>query len=98
MISLFSSSALSGESTPFRLADQGPKFTYTDGPRGTLHFTRVVQFTPDGTARVLPSAANALQIILVPVKGDPAHGRPDAVNAAAVRVAGLTGQVKIYRP
>ncbi len=95
---LQSTPALATSASPLRLADSGPKFTCADGPRGTLRFTRIVQFTPDGAARVTPAVANALQLVLVPTKGDPAKPYRDIANAAAIRVAGLTGQVKIYRP
>ena len=80
------------------LRPSGPEFTYVDGARGNLRFTRVVQFTPEGAARVVPAVSNALQLVLVPTRGDPQSPHQDVANAAAIRIAGLTGQVKVYRP
>lgn len=57
-------------------------------------FTKAIQFTPSGEARIASSMAAAVDLGLQPTRGHAAN----AQNVALVRVNGLTGQTRIYRP
>jgi prepilin-type N-terminal cleavage/methylation domain-containing protein len=56
----------------------------------TRRFTRAVQFTPTGEARVR-AFRRTIEFALVPATGDPA-------NVGVLRLAGLTGKAAVYRP
>lgn len=67
------------------------EFTFGPASSGGGKFDRVIEFGPKGGARVNPATISRwLQLGLVPVKGN-------AANDAAIQVAGLTGQVRIFR-
>jgi Tfp pilus assembly protein FimT len=57
-------------------------------------FTKAILFTPTGEARTGASMAGAVELGLQPTHGHTAN----AQNVAVVRVNGLTGQTRIYRP
>lgn len=57
-------------------------------------FTKAIQFTPSGEARIAASMAGAVELGLQPTHGHAA----DVNNVAVVRINGLTGQTRIYRP
>jgi len=57
-------------------------------------FTKAIQFTPSGEARIASSMAGVVDLGLQPTRGHTVN----AQNVAVVRVNGLTGQTRIYRP
>lgn len=57
-------------------------------------FTKAIQFTPSGEARNGASMTGVVDLGLQPTHGHFAN----AQNVAVVRVNGLTGQTRIYRP
>ncbi len=65
-------------------------------------FTKVIEFDPQGVARVQASAPYSpaiqtyLEVSLVPANGDAVS--PNISDQAAVQVDGVTGAVTIYRP
>lgn len=64
----------------------------TSAPKG---FTRVIQFTPGGEARIAQgSVIDVIEFGMHPTRG----AKADDNNVAVLRVNGLTGQTKIYRP
>ena len=75
------------------LNSAGVNISFESGSSGSGGgtFDRVIQFGPQGGARIDPaSIPRWLQLGLVPT-----HGNPD--NDAAIQVAGLTGQVRTFR-
>lgn len=59
--------------------------------------TNSVMFTPEGEARISNSLVESVQIIVVPTQGDENGVRHDTA-ANAIRIYGLSGRVKAYRP
>ena len=57
-------------------------------------FTKAVQFTPSGEARTGASMTGLIDVGLQPTHGRVANDN----NVAVVRVNGLTGQTRIFRP
>lgn len=57
-------------------------------------FSRVVQFTPAGQARVTSSPIDIIEFGLRPVQG----ARAEQNNVAVIRINGLTSQTTVYRP
>ena len=53
-------------------------------------FTRAIQFTPTGEARVNSSVVRFIDLVMLPRNGD-------SPNQAVLRVAGLVGKTSIYR-
>jgi len=64
------------------------------GTTSPVNFTRVIQFTPRGEARVAGSVIDVIEFGLRPTRGQVA----DENNVAVVRVNGLTGQTAVHRP
>jgi len=66
------------------------------------NFTKVIEFDPQGVARVQASGAyNASIQACIEIPLIPAHGNIAAAsvnNQAAVQIDGVTGAVRIYRP
>lgn len=61
----------------------------------TVIFDKVIQFSPQGGVRIKPTAISRwIQIGLQPMNGNTAN----MDNNAAVQIAGLTGQVRVFRP
>lgn len=54
---------------------------------------RIVQFSPNGQARVSGSLVQSIELGVKSLKGT----TPDEVNACAIRLSGLTGQTQVYR-
>jgi prepilin-type N-terminal cleavage/methylation domain-containing protein len=54
---------------------------------------RVVQFAPNGQARVSGSLAQMIELGLKPLKGSVR----DEANASAIQVSGMTGRTQVYR-
>lgn len=54
---------------------------------------RVVQFSPNGQARVSGSMAHLIELGVKPIKG----ALRDEVNASAIQVSGMTGRTQVYR-
>jgi prepilin-type N-terminal cleavage/methylation domain-containing protein len=54
---------------------------------------RVVQFAPNGQARVSGSMAQLIELGVKPLKG----AVRDEANAAAIQVSGMTGRTQVYR-
>lgn len=75
------------------LADNAVTFVTTSPVTGTITFNKVVQFNPAGEARVSPALTSLIEIGLSPVKSTGA-----AQNMAVVRIAGMTGATRLYRP
>ncbi len=57
-------------------------------------FNRVIQFTPNGEARVSSNVIDVIEFGLRPTRGKSG----DENNVAVVRVNGLTGQTAVFRP
>lgn len=83
---------------PERANGDATQFTYQSNAYGTVNFQRTVQFTPEGMARVSPVTPEAIRIVLIPVKGNPAKPIRDEAAASAISITGITGQVKVYQP
>lgn len=64
------------------------------GVASPVNFTRVIQFTPGGEARVSSSVIDVIEFGIHPTRGTVA----DNNNVAVLRVNGLTGQTTVYRP
>ncbi len=64
------------------------------GTPGTVNFDRVIQFLPDGEARVADSPIDVIEMGLRSMRGSVA----DQNNIAVLRINGLTGQTRVYRP
>ncbi|HET6410278.1 MAG TPA: prepilin-type N-terminal cleavage/methylation domain-containing protein [Chthoniobacteraceae bacterium] len=61
----------------------------------SVTFEKVIQFSPHGGARIKPTAISRwIQIGLQPMNGN----TPNDKNMAALQIAGLTGQVRVFRP
>jgi prepilin-type N-terminal cleavage/methylation domain-containing protein len=69
----------------------GPTFEVSN--QGT--FSHSIMFTPSGEARVSGGLPECVQLVVVPLKGGTVK---DDAGAGVVRVSGLTGRVKVYRP
>jgi prepilin-type N-terminal cleavage/methylation domain-containing protein len=54
---------------------------------------RVVQFAPNGQARVSGALAQVIELGVKPLKGTVR----DEANASAIRVSGMTGRTQVYR-
>jgi len=74
-------------------SQNGAKFSF----RGQT-FTRALQFTPTGEARVSSLLPEIVRVIAVPLKGDARGALTDAAGASAIQVFGLTGLVNVERP
>lgn len=64
------------------------------GASGTTDFTRVIQFTPNGEARVSSNVIDVIEFGLRPTRGKSGEQN----NVAVLRVNGLTGQTSVFRP
>jgi Tfp pilus assembly protein FimT len=64
------------------------------GAAAAVDFSRVIQFTPSGEARVSSSVIDVIEFGVHPTRGSVA----DDNNVAVLRVNGLTGQTTVYRP
>lgn len=64
------------------------------GTPGPVNFTRAIQFTPSGEARVASSVIDVIEFGIHPTRGNVA----DNNNVAVLRVNGLTGQTTVFRP
>lgn len=77
------------------LADNTAKFDVKlPGIAAPQRFDRVVQFLPNGQARVSKAPIDFVEIGVRPVHGTV----PEENNVAVVRINGLTGQPFVYRP
>lgn len=63
------------------------------GQTSPTDFSRVIQFTPGGEARVSSSVIDVIEFGVHPTRGNVA----DENNVAVLRVNGLTGQTSVYR-
>jgi Tfp pilus assembly protein FimT len=63
--------------------------------KGETSFDQVIQFTPAGEARVSPGLPSVIELGLRPELGG---NVADANNIAVIRVAGMTGQTRLFRP
>lgn len=64
------------------------------GATAPVDFTRAIQFTPAGEARVASSVIDIIEFGIHPTRGNVA----DNNNVAVLRVNGLTGQTTVFRP
>lgn len=64
------------------------------GASSTSDFNRVIQFTPNGEARVSSNVIDVIEFGLRPTRGKTG----DENNVAVLRVNGLTGQTTVFRP
>lgn len=78
-------------------AGTGPTFDYSSPrlPSADTKFSHSVMFTPAGEARVSAALPESVQMVMVPLKGGTVV---DNAAASVIRVSGLTGRVKVYRP
>lgn len=63
--------------------------------KGVTAFNQVVQFTPAGEAKVSPGIPSVIELGLRPVHAGNAE---NADNIAVIRIAGMTGQTRLFRP
>ena len=76
----------------------GKLFSYTSRAHGRLFFTRAIQFNPLGEAKVARTLPGSIQIVVIPVKGETADGLVlDDMRASVIRIAGLTGRIRVFR-
>lgn len=88
------------------LSSSALSFTYPLGNSdGTFQysFTKVIQFDPQGMARIVTQAGNDLiarqiEIGLLPTKGNTLLPNSEIGNQAAIQVDGMTGATAIFRP
>jgi type II secretory pathway pseudopilin PulG len=83
-----------------------PLNTAPDSPQCELLFEKVIQFDPQGTARIQYASngdeiKQCIEIGLLPIRG--AHPPADEIlaaqsNCAALQLSPLTGAIRIYRP
>jgi Tfp pilus assembly protein FimT len=64
------------------------------GASSASAFNRVIQFTPNGEARVSSNVIDVIEFGLRPTRGKSG----DENNVAVLRVNGLTGQTTVFRP
>ncbi|GAT32878.1 prepilin-type N-terminal cleavage/methylation domain-containing protein [Terrimicrobium sacchariphilum] len=64
------------------------------GTSSNVSFDRVIQFLPDGEARVADSPIDIIEMGVRSMRGSVA----DQNNIAVLRINGLTGQTRVYRP
>lgn len=96
-----SGSALAGNTAlgnrpSFLSSGGGASFRYDSRTYGDLTFDRVLRFSPTGEAKTSELLPESVQIVLVPTRGEGDITNPTA--ASVVQVAGLTGQVAVFRP
>jgi Tfp pilus assembly protein FimT len=94
-----------GDTTPIRPPQspglQSCQFQYPVGsslPPVQYNFTKIIQFSPSGDARVANNSYSVKTVVEVGIQ--PTHGTtPDnnSTNLAAVQLTGFGGSVKIYR-
>ncbi len=77
-------------------SSRGVSFLYESRAYGNLTFDRVMRFTPTGEAKTSELLPESVQIVLVPTRGEGEITNPSA--ASVVQIAGLTGQVAVFRP
>lgn len=76
-------------------ADGSATFTVRlPGTSRNVTFDRVIQFLPDGEARVADSPIDIIEMGVRSMRGSVA----DQNNIAVLRINGLTGQTRVYRP
>ncbi len=63
--------------------------------KGMTTFNQVVQFTPAGEAKVSPGIPSVIELGLRPMHGGNVE---DVDNIAVIRIAGMTGQTRLFRP
>lgn len=74
----------------------GSTFSTSQGP-ASYNFSKIIQFSPQGDAtKIVDSPTQVLEIGLRPTHGN----TPDLAskNLVAIQVAGIGGQVRVYRP
>ena len=76
-------------SGPYEFMVQIPRQT------GATKFTQAIQFTPTGQVRNGPGVVDLVEFGLQPLKGAKVT---DEDNIAVIRINGLTGQSRVYRP
>lgn len=64
------------------------------GASSTSDFNRVIQFTPNGEARVSANVIDVIEFGVHPTRGS----KGDENNVAVLRINGLTGQATVFRP
>ena len=86
-----------GDST---VADQF-KFTWPLGGTAKYNFQRVIEFDPQGVARLQTNdggssqVGHGIEIVLIPARGNTAATN---ANQASIQINGITGAVRIFRP
>ncbi|MEM9444798.1 MAG: prepilin-type N-terminal cleavage/methylation domain-containing protein [Verrucomicrobiota bacterium] len=81
---------------PSYFAD-GELFTYDSRVYGRLAFTRTIQFNPLGEAKVARALPGSIQLVVLPViGGTPDEPLLDDEKASVIRIAGLTGRLRIF--
>jgi len=70
---------------------------------GQYNFTKVIQFDPQGTARIVlaghgDALPQALEIGLLPCRGNVAPAAGPTGDRVAIQVDGVSGAVRVYRP
>lgn len=63
--------------------------------KGVTSFNQVVQFTPAGEAKVSPGISSVIELGLRPVHSGSVENTD---NIAVIRIAGMTGQTRLFRP
>ena len=77
-------------------APNGTTFTYPLSGK-TYTFAKIIQFSPRGDAtRIVSTSTRLMEIGLRPTHGNVVDGK--TLNLVAVQIAGIGGQVKLYRP
>jgi prepilin-type N-terminal cleavage/methylation domain-containing protein len=88
------------------LASSALTFTYPLGNSAgnvQYNFSKVIQFDPQGTARIVTQAgvdliARKIEIGILPTKGNTLLPNSESGNQAAIQVDGMTGATAIFRP
>ncbi len=63
--------------------------------KGDVMFNQIVQFSPAGEARVAAGIPNVIEMGLRPLSGKTLE---EENNIAVIRITGMTGQTRLYRP
>lgn len=86
---------LSGSASFLAKPNAGPTFKYRLPGNQTKDFSYSVMFTPSGEARISAALPENIQVVLTPLKGEVV---PNPAAASVIRISGLTGRVKVFRP
>ena len=87
-------SSLPASPAPVGAANTSPTFSLTVPGLGAKDFTRSIEFTPTGEAKVQAAPVSSIEFGLRRVQGTVASN----YQVAVMRINGFTGQTQVYQP